>query len=79
MGGADKMRIRAVIPHRAIIHDIGASVWAEPDVGRTVEPIDVGYKRLVVSAVAGKVLDPQGKRQPGSWLKLISVTSWPIS
>ena len=57
------MRIRALVSHRAIIHDIGAPVWAEPDVGRAVEAVDIGSdKRLVAGAVAGKVLDFQGKR-----------------
>ena len=63
VGGADKMCIGAVVPHRAVVHDIRASVWAESDIRRTVEPVDVGYERLVISAVAGKVLDPQGKRR----------------
>ena len=57
------MCIGAVVPHRAVIHDIGAPVWAEPDIRRTVEAVDVGQERLVVSAVAGKVLDPQGERR----------------
>src|SRR5262252_6263831 len=52
IGGADKMRVGAVVPHHAVIDDIGASVWAEPDIRRAVEPVDHGYERLVVSAVA---------------------------
>ena len=63
IGGADKMCIRAIVSHDAVIHDIGAPVWAEPDIRRAVEPVDHGYERLVVSAVAGKVLDPQGERR----------------
>jgi hypothetical protein len=52
------MRIRALVSHRAIIHDIGAPVRAEPDVGRAVEAVDIGSdERLVAGAVAGKVLD----------------------
>src|SRR5215469_14088930 len=57
------MCIRAVVPHHAVIHDIGAPVWAEPDIRRAVEPVDHGYERLIVSAVASKVLDPQSKRR----------------
>src|SRR6516164_429674 len=57
------MCIGAIVPHRAVIHDIGAPVWAEPDVRRTVKPVYFGYKHLVISAVAGKVLDPQGERR----------------
>ena len=56
--GPDNMRIRALVSHRAIIHDIGTPVRAEPDVGRAVEAVDIGSnKRLVAGAVAGKVLD----------------------
>src|SRR4029077_9107101 len=57
------MCIGAVVPHCAVIDDIGAPVWAEPDICRTVEPVDHGYERLVVSAVASKVLDSQGERR----------------
>jgi hypothetical protein len=56
--GPDNMGIRALVSHRAIIHDIGAPVRAEPDVGRAVEAVEIGSdKRLVTGAVTGKVLD----------------------
>ena len=57
------MCIGAVVPHRTVIRDISAPIWAEPDIRKAVEPVDYGYERLVVSAVASKVLDPQGKRR----------------
>ena len=63
IGGTDKMCIGAVVPHRTVIRDISAPIWAEPDIRKAVEPVDYGYERLVVSAVASKVLDPQGKRR----------------
>ena len=34
---------------------------AEPELGRSIKPIDVGDERLITRTVAGKVLDPQGK------------------
>jgi len=58
IAGAHKMCVGAVISHRAIIHHIGAPVRAEPEVGRAVEPVNIGGdERLVAGAVAGKVLD----------------------
>ena len=59
IGGADKMRVRAEIPHCAVIDDIGAAVRAKPDIGWAVEPVDVGHECLVACAVASKVLELQ--------------------
>jgi hypothetical protein len=70
------MRVGTVVPDRTIVDDIGASVWAEPEVGRTVEPVDVCHERLVAGAVAGKVLDPQG--EGGAW-QLVEVDRCPAT
>src|SRR4029077_8752406 len=70
IGGSDKMRVGTVVPHCAIVDDIGTSVWAEPEVGRTVEPVDVCHERLVAGAVAGKALDPQGERRTGQLVEI---------
>jgi hypothetical protein len=56
------MRVGAEVVHCTIIDDIGTPVRAEADVGRAVEPVDVGDKRLVAGAVAGKVLELQRER-----------------
>ena len=80
IAGTDNMRVRTGIAHRAVIHDIGAPIRAEPEIGRTVEPVNIGSdERLVAGAVARKVLDLSESGVPGSWLKLISLTSWPIT
>jgi hypothetical protein len=95
IAGTDNMRVRTGIAHRAVIHDIGAPIRAEPEIGRTVEPVNIGSdERLVAGAVAG-ILGVTNEWSPvllrakfwiwsesgvsGSWLKLISLTSWPIT
>src|SRR6266853_4987027 len=62
IAGAHKMCVGAVISHCAIIHDVGASVWAEPEIGGPVEPANIADKRLVAGVVAGKPTDLQGER-----------------
>src|SRR6266446_3231402 len=47
VGGSHKMRVGAPVSHRAVIHHIGASVGAKPDIGWAVEPVDVAHERLV--------------------------------
>ena len=59
------MRVGAPVSHRAIIHNIGASVGAKPDIGWAVEPVDVAHERLVAGVVTGEVLDFQGERGVG--------------
>ena len=51
------MRVGAVVSHCAVICDVGATVWAEPDVGRAVEPGSAVQKRLITSGVAREPLD----------------------
>src|SRR5205823_10737019 len=59
---AGKMRIRAKIADGAIIDHISTAIWAKPDVGWPVEPVDIGHKRLVSGAITGEILDLQGER-----------------
>ena len=49
------------VPYGAVIDDVSAAVRAEPDIGRAVEPVDVGHECLVTGAVAGKVLKLQSE------------------
>jgi len=55
---------RALIAHRAVIHNIGTSVRAKPDIGRAVEPVHVLEDKCLRHArwVAGKVLDLERER-----------------
>src|SRR5262245_21465881 len=58
VGGHREVRVRARITHRAIVGNPGATVWSKPDVGRTVERIDVvGDERLVARGIAGELHD----------------------
>src|SRR5438876_6446513 len=61
IAGAHKMCVGAVISHCPIIHDVGASVRAEPDIGRPVEPANIADKRLVAGVVAGKPPNLKGE------------------
>ena len=47
----------AEIPHRAVIHDIGAAIRAEFDIGRPVEPANAADERLLEGCVVGKPVD----------------------
>jgi hypothetical protein len=58
------MRVGTGVSHGAIIHDIGASVRTEPDVGWAIERGRVvgADERLVTGIVASKILDLEGER-----------------
>src|SRR5262245_53940969 len=59
-GRAHKMRVHAQVTHGAIVHDVGATVRTETDIGRAVEPVGVGTdERLFTAGVAGKPLDEE--------------------
>ena len=47
------------VPDCSIIDDIGAAIWAEPDIGRPVERGGLGGadERLITGVVTGKVLE----------------------
>jgi len=57
IGRTHKMGVGAIVPYRTVICDVGTTVWAEPDIGRAVEPGTAVQKRLVAGGVAGEPLD----------------------
>ena len=56
------MGVGAVVSYRSVICDVGATVRAEPDVGRAVEPGTAVQKRLITSVVAREPLDLERER-----------------
>src|SRR5258707_13485662 len=56
------MRVGAVVSYRSVICDVGATVGAEPDVGRAVEPGSAVQKRLIAGIVAREPLDLERER-----------------
>ena len=67
----------AGVPHRAVIDDIGAPVWPEPQIGRAVERGRIGRadERLVAGIVAGKILEAELRRQ----VLCAPSTKWPAA
>ena len=53
----------AEIPHRAVVHDVGATIGAEPDVRRAVEPANPIGERPLEGGVLGKSVDLKGERR----------------
>ena len=56
-------RVGLAVVHRAVIHDVGATVWAELDVRRAVEPANPIGERPLEGGVLGKSVDLKGERR----------------
>src|ERR1700738_376385 len=49
----------AGVPHRAVIDDIGAAVWPEPNISRPVEPGGVSDECLFAGSVEREILEAE--------------------